>query len=240
MIVWGIILVVVGVAAFVYAQAKKRDVHAFIGTETTPISELDLLHRTSVEVSGAGGFRRVCEVVATTQAGPTGLLTSEFARVPCVWHRHEVRRRYRQTTRDSQGRQQVSEQTETVTRQRSGQAILVGDGTGTIYVDPRGLQGDAEEQVLSRFEPRAEGDTIGYEHVEWVLRAGVQLYVHGEASDASGSLMITQPKSGPFVASRRTEEELKRSATRTQLISAYGGLAAFALGVVLLIVRVIR
>lgn len=240
MIVWGVILMVVGVIAFVYARAKKRDVHAFIGTETLPVSELLLLHRAAVEVSGTGGFRRVCEVVGTTRAAPTGLLTSEFAGIPCVWHRHEVRRRYRQTTRDSQGRQQVSEQTETVTRQRCGQAILVGDATGVIHVDPRGLQGDAEEQVLSRFEARAEGDTIGYEHVEWVLREGVGLYVHGEASDASGSLMITRPASGPFVASRRTEEELKRSATRTQLVSAFGGLAAFVLGLVLLIVGVIR
>jgi hypothetical protein len=127
-----------------------------------------------------------------------------------------------------------------VTQQRSGQAVLVSDGTGVVYVDQDGLRSDVEEQVLSRFEPRAEGDTIGYTHLEWVLRAGVQLYVHGEASDASGSLVITKPKSGPFVASRRTEEELKRSATRTQLISAYGGLAAFVLGLVLLVVHVIR
>lgn len=240
MIFWATSAMVVGVAAFLYAQAKKRDVHAFIGTETLPLAELLVLHGSAVEVSGSGGFRKVWEVVATTQAGPDGLLISEFAKVPCVWHRHEVHRRYRQTTRDSQGRQQVSEQTETVARQRSGQAILVGDGTGTVYVDPHGLLDDAQEQVLSRFEAHADGDTIGYEHVEWVLRAGVRLYVHGEASDASGSLMITEPKSGPFVASRRTEEELKRSATRTQLISAFGGLAAFVTGLALLVIGVIR
>jgi hypothetical protein len=257
-IVWAIVLLVAGAAGFAFAHVKRREVHAMIGAETLAVADLTMFHRTALEVSGPGGFRKVCEVVGVTQPGPNGLLTAEFSRTPCVWHRHEVKRRYRHVSYDSQRRRQVSERTETVAQQVSSQAILLNDNTGYVYVDPRGLRGDAMEQVVSRFEPHVpqrggptvfgiqlpgfdRDDTIGFEYTEWVLRPGVRLYVHGEASDAGGSLMFGKPGAGgPFIVSARTEEELKKSSTQVQLFSAFGGLAAAVLGLVLLIVALVR
>lgn len=109
MVLIGILLVVAGVAGFVFAHRTRAEVHAMIGAETLPVADLDQLHVTAVEIAGPGGFRRVCEVVGTAVAGPAGPLTAELSGTACMWHRHRVQRRYRHVSHDSKGRRQVTE-----------------------------------------------------------------------------------------------------------------------------------
>ncbi|KAA2256929.1 helicase [Solihabitans fulvus] len=256
MVILGVVLLVAGVAGFFMAHLMRRNVHAMIGTETLTVAELDLYHRTALEVSGPGGFRRVSEVIGTTQPAPNGLLASQLTQTPCVWHRHEIIRRYRKVRHDSEGRRHTSEHTETVSKFTSDTPILVADQTGSVLVRPSGLRSDAIEQVLSRFERHSatvgqivssmvlggwyDGDTIGYEYKEWVVRPGVRLYVHGEASDQSGQLVFGKPAKGPFIVSNRTEEELRRSSGVQQKVYAFGGLAVVILGLVLVVVGAVR
>ncbi|MCP2168920.1 E3 ubiquitin ligase family protein [Goodfellowiella coeruleoviolacea] len=257
MVIWGIILIVAGVAGFFMAHSMRRDLHALIGAETLKVAELGMFHSTAVEVSGPGGFRKVCEVIGAAEPGPNGMLVSELSKTPCVWHRHEVKRRYRHVRYDSDGRRHTSQRSEKVADLTSDQPILVRDETGAVLVHPSGLRSDAMEQVVSRFEPHNAGggpsifgfrldnwnrdDTIGFEYKEWVVRPGVRLYVHGEASDQTGQLMFNRPQNGgPFIASTKTEEELRRNTTLLQKVFAFGGLAAMLGGLALVIVGVIQ
>ena len=256
LIVLGVILVVAGVAGFLLAHLMRRDVHAMIAAETLPVAELRMYHQTALEVSGPGGFRRVCEVVGLAQPGPSGPLISEISKTPCVWHRHEIKRRYRHVHYDSNNRRQVSERTETVAKHTSAAPIAVTDQTGTVLVQASGLRSDAMEQVVNTFEPHQpqltgptifgiqlggwnRDDTIGYEYTEWVLRPGVRLYVHGEASDSSGQLVFGKPAGGPFIVSTKTEDELRAQSSTRQKVFAFGGLGAGVLGLVLLVVGIV-
>lgn len=256
LIIFGLLLLAAGVVAFVFAQRTRRNIHAMIGTETLPVAELEDLHRTAVEVAGPGGFRRVCEVVGIAQPGPHGLLQAELSGTKCVWHRHVVKRRYKQDYYDSDGHRRTRQVTETVAELTSEQPFAVVDATGAALVRPNGTHPDGAEKVVSRFERntnRSAGptifgiqlpgfdrdDTIGYEYTEWVLRADARLYVHGEASDRSGELAVGKPDDGLFLISTRTEDEVKASNVRKQKLLAFGGLGAAVFGIVLLVMAAV-
>ncbi|MDT7711423.1 MAG: hypothetical protein QOG46_112 [Pseudonocardiales bacterium] len=252
-IVFGVLALATGVVAFMFARRTRRNIHAMIGAETLPVAELEDLHRTAVEVAGPGGFRRVCEVVGTAQPGPHGLLEAELSGIKCIWHRHTVQRRYDHVSCDSRGNRQTRTQHETVAALASEQPFAVADATGAVLVRPDGTHPDGAEKVVSRFErntnrigagrkilgmlvPLLErDDTIGFVYTEWVLRAGAQLYVHGEASDRYGELAFGKPEQGLFLISTRTEAEVKASSVRKQKLLAFGGLGAAVLGIVLLV-----
>lgn len=254
----GGVLVLGGIAGIVYAKRLRDRVHAMIGAETLPIPELEQRRSVSDEVAGKGQFRHVCEVVGTAHPNPQGPLTSEITKSECVWHRHKVQRRYRHVSHDSNGRRRTSQRTETVAEHTSHQGYALRDATGTLIgVDPNGTDPDAVEQAVNRFEPYQGGgggggdgilgvlgslvrtgrdDTIGYEYTEWVIRPGTPLYILGEVHDKIGPLVIGKPAGDdPFIISTRSEQELRSSTGRTQLLCAWGGAAGILVGIGLLI-----
>ncbi|MFB9570480.1 E3 ubiquitin ligase family protein [Saccharopolyspora hordei] len=256
MVIFGIALVVAAVVGFFFMRRARDRLHAMIGTETLPVSELERLRQVSDELGARGGFRKVCEVVGAAHPSPEGPLKSELSGTECVWHRHVVKRRYEHVQyRD--GRRHVSRRTEVVAQRTSWQGYAIRDDEGTLIgVDPNGTDPDRPEQVVNRFEPyRPQGpslfgiqlpnifdtsSTIGYEYQEWVIRPGQRLYVLGEVHDKIGPLVIGKPEQGGhFIISTRSEEEV-RASTRTQHRALAIGIPIAAVaGLVLVVVGAI-
>lgn len=250
-IIIGAVLLVGAAVAVAFALYNKKRWHAMLGTETSSVAQLGTDLATVHQLGGDGSFRRVCEVTGPVEPGPAGELHSELAKLPCVWYRYEIRRRYWHTSTDSEGRTSRSQRTETVAQLASEQPFRLNDGTGSVLVRPDGLAVDRAERVLDQFVPdegtdsvsflgfqiSTRSNTIGYEHEEWIVRPGTRLYVLGEATNHSGELTIGKPAEGVHIISTRSEAELRASARRTQQILMWSALAAAVIGVALLVAR---
>ncbi|GEL20164.1 E3 ubiquitin ligase family protein [Pseudonocardia asaccharolytica] len=251
----GIVLVLAGAGCLYAAVRQQRIVYAMMAAETLSVPELEQLRTISDELGARGGFRKLCEVVGATHPGPHGLLRSELTGTECVWHSHEVQRRYKHYQRDSEGRTTVSTRTETVAEHTSEAGFALHHDGRTIGVDHGGRRPDGAEKVADRFERSGTGtengwrgtlgararsgrdETIGYQYTEWVLRPGTQMYVLGEVHDVTGSLVIAPPadRKHPFVLSTRSEEQLTASGRTRQRRMAWSGAALIVLGLVLVV-----
>lgn len=253
MIVVGVLALVAGAVCAYFAQTARARQHAMITTETLSAQELGALQQAAVQAAGPGAFRYRVEVTGRLCAGGSGPLTSELAKVDCVWHRHVVTRKYWETRRDSKGSTRRVSRTEIMSQHTSGQPFLVQDPSGVVTVYPGGVLVDGAQKVLDRFErdtgggattlqlgkfrmsiPSDDSGTDGYQYEEWVLRPGRRVYVLGEASDATGELAVTEPQ----IVSTRTEAELlarsrsrQRTFTIAALVAAAVGLASAVVGV---------
>ena len=249
MIVGGVLLLAVAAGLGVWHRMLTMRLRAMAGAETVSCADLAELREAAAQAAGQGAFSHVCEVVGAVQAGEHGPLTAEVSRAECVWHRHVVRRRYRQRTRTADGTR-TETRTETVAELTSSQPFVVRDSSGAVLVDPAGARFDRVEQVVDRFE-RARGGggldvsvfgislsggdgTVGYEYEEWVLRPGQRVYVLGVASDRTGVLTMRKPAAGPYIVSTRSEEELVGSARTQRTLAVTGAALAAVAGLVLL------
>ena len=195
----------------------------------------------------AAGMR--VELKGRAAAPDGGPLTSPLTSTPCVWYRTRTSVRTRETTRDSEGRSRTSEQERTLSQEASEVAFALADDTGTVAVDPRGANIDQPRQVADRFERsqsgvtvnlgpvtlRGDGDVLGYRHQEWVIREGDPLYVLAGAWGDPARGEVRAPRTGEYLISLRSEEELVSSAGRWSTGFAIAGavlaVAAVALAV---------
>ncbi|KOX23653.1 hypothetical protein ADL05_02430 [Nocardiopsis sp. NRRL B-16309] len=218
-------LAVAGLCGFLTRRAKTR-IRAMESTETLAVAELGELHRAAVGAAGEGVFRQRCEVAGVVRPHRRGALSSELAKVSCVWHQHRVTREYEKVERDGDGDRRTVTRNQVVARHTTDTAFFLEDDTGTLVVRPGGHDVENAEKVTDRFRPhrgggsvsigpvtlRSDGGTVGFKEEEWVLRPGTRLFVHGEAFDtADGRLEIGAPaEGGTFIMSTRSEAELLR------------------------------
>jgi hypothetical protein len=251
----GVILLVLGAVVGFFAWRSKEKERKMITTETLTSQALGELAAAAATAAGPGAFRHTCEVTGTVQPGPGGALKSELSSTECVWHKHVVSRKYWETrrVRDSDGdyRTRRVESWERVAERQSDQPFTLVDQTGSVGVHAGGKEPDGREQVVDRFEPSNEQrgtelrfggfslnlgggreGTIGYKYEEWVLRPGRRLYVLGEATDASGSIVMTNPS----IISTKDEQQLIQEARTSQRWLTIGGAVAGVAGVVLIVV----
>ncbi len=255
MIVVGVIVLIVGAVCAYFARTARARQYAMITTETLSAQELSALQQAAVQAAGPGAFRYRVEVTGRLCPSAAGPLTSELAKVNCVWHRHVVTRKYWENRRDSRGNTRRVTRTEVMSEHTSNQPFLVQDTTGVVTVHPGSVAVDGAQKVLDRFErdtgdndratlqlgkfrmsiPAADSGTEGYQYEEWVLRPGRRAYVLGEASDVSGELALTEPT----IISTRTEAELltrsrsrQRVFTIAAVVAAVGGVVSAAVGLV--------
>jgi hypothetical protein len=237
------------------AQARHRSMYL---TETTTTSTLRSLQEAATSAAGAGAFRQQVELSGRTVAAPSGLLTSEMAKAPCVWHRHRVTRKYREVSRDSKGNRRTSTREEVMTEDVTPDAFLLRDGGGEITIVPSG-EVDGARKSLSEFREEnqdrtevkigsfsfsfagsGDGDTLGYEYEEWVLPPDTAIFVQGEASDRDGALQVAKPEGkGDLFISTKSEADLLKDASHDARL--YGVLAAVAAvaAVVLVVLAVV-
>lgn len=257
--IYGVIgLAAAAVCAFLAyrLRALHRDI---VTTETSTIAELHGLHGAAAQAAGVGYFVQKCEIAGAAMPAPAGSLTSEISGAECVWHKHVVTRKYwtSESQRDSNGRtrERRVQREERVAEQETGEAFLVDDGTGQLLVRPAGAV-EHMTKTVDRFEPheeRAQGTelavggfklrlpsrrregTIGYQHEEWLVRPGEEVYVLGEVSDASGTLTIEKPD----LVSMKDEETLLREGRRRLRLLAAAGALSGALGSTFVLLHVL-
>jgi hypothetical protein len=134
------------------------------------------------------------------------------------------------------------------------------DATGAVTVVPADAKFDARK-VVERFEPAEAAlgitiggvdftvpmpvgtrRTLGYKVVEHVLAVGDRLYVHGEARDRDGRVVLCKPRDRHerFIISGRSQEELVREAVGRARWLKIGALACFVGGAVLSVVGLVH
>ncbi|MCK1797505.1 E3 ubiquitin ligase family protein [Streptomyces sp. XM4193] len=256
-------MILIGLAALAFGalvafkvRGTNERINRLERTETVTISDLRAMQQAAAEAAGPGHFRYPCEVVGVARAHRDGLITSQLKEIRCVWHRHKITRKYEEFRRDSKGRRQKETRHEVVSQHRSGTAFFVEDASGKVVVRPSGADVVGAAKPLNNFVQQqgdrggvsvgpltfgGHGGTVGFKHEEWVLREGVQLFVHGEASDVNGYLEIGKPaESGEYIVSAKSERELLKDETRELMIGGtmagvilLGGAVLLVLGIVL-------
>jgi E3 Ubiquitin ligase len=224
----GVILLVIAIGcvmAFWYQQSK---LNVMKHTETRSAKDLIGTARAVASDIGSGAFAELAEVKGIVRCQAP--LTSELAKIPCVYYSMTITRQYEETY------QEADQQGKMVTRTRQGSdqvarnerrtLFQIEDQTGRITIDPTDGQ-LTTEKVHARFESGSWLDaaysiatgagtrTLGYEYEEWAIPVGHQLYVLGEATDASGELRVQRPADTGhhFIVSTRSEEALTARAT---------------------------
>lgn len=252
-------LLVVAVAAAAWGRVVTRRIRVMMATETLTADQLRHLWTAAREAAGEGQFRYRCEVVGAAQRFDGGSGRSQLKGVACVWSRHRITHKYWERTRDRNGRSKRVQRSKVISEHADEWPVLVRDATGEVVVQLPGKGVHEPEKVLDRLErggaaksrtlrlgslslslPRSN-DTIGYQHEEWVVRPGRRLYVHGEATDASGDLVIGPPSDGGLhIVSTQSEERLLRDKRRNVTVAAWtariaggGGAVAAVVGAAL-------
>lgn len=257
--------IALAVAGFAWwsARAAQATTSRLLAVDTLTTAELDALHRAAVDAAGPGAFTAAGELQGRTAAGPDGILLAPQSGTECVWYRQKVTRKYRDVSHDSEGRRQVSTKQETISDDCSTTPFHLVDSEGRVVVVPHKAPQGARKSV-DRFSESSElegsqiklgsleitlprgvrdNDTLGYRYEEWVLVPGVEVFVHGEATDRAGRLEVRKPKAkGELLISTETEEDLledARSKARTyrlvSLVTAAVALVALVGGLVRLL-----
>ncbi|MBE9375066.1 E3 ubiquitin ligase family protein [Saccharopolyspora sp. HNM0983] len=252
--IFGAVFLLVAIVAFGSMRHARSELHAMIGTQTLPVSDLEVRRSASREVVPAGEFRHTCEVVGTAEARPEGPLQSELSGSPCVWYRFVVMRHYEQVTRSSNGSRNVRRRTETLAETNSWESFGVRDDHGQLIgLDPGGSAVDEPQKVIDQFEPHGPSGgptmfgvqlpnafgghdgTTGYSYQEWIVPQGRRLYVLGEANDRAGTLMISRPLGGGhFIVSTRSEQEVREGRRKRHRTLSYAVLGSALAGLVLI------
>ena len=252
MIIAGVVLILVAAGALWFARSERAEARKVTATETLGCGELTTLSQSVAGEVGGGSFRQRCEVVGKAEAGEAGLLKAPESGADVVWHRTVVTHRYWEMVDRREGertRRVREEKTEEVSDIQTDTPFVVRDASGSVLVSPAGADIDEPEQAVDRFEQHEnanesvadavlgavlrvgnETGTIGFQREEWVIRPGTQLYVHGEATDATGAISFAKPGDDhDFVISTRTEADIVGDAQRNAKIAVVVmGVAAVA------------
>lgn len=169
------------------------------------------------------------------------LLTAEFSGRPCVYYRSLVEREVERVTAGSDGKRETRREYETVTSVEKHAPCRLEDATGSVIVDFEGAKVEAV-RVHQRYESaglgslvgtllNASGTTLGHRYTEWIIEAGVPVYLLGSVT-AERSVGADPAKKNPFVISHKSEEERKKSLSRTRMWLMAGAIlcAAAAIG----------
>lgn len=255
-----LLLVAAAVLAFVQRRASAR-LRLLESTETSTVAHLRAL---AAEMSsgglGSGNLHFLTEVRGRVVCASP--LVAELSETPAVYYRMRVSRQYDETywTTDDKGHRQrrTRSGSETVAENERAVPFLVDDGTGTIRVEPGGAETVAV-QTMSRFDPSGDrrnvrigtlqldlpaptGDrrTTGYRYEEHAVPVGREVYVLGDATDASGELCLRcPPEEKKFLISTQGEEELVHALRRKVRLTLVAAIVCGLLGLAVLVAAVV-
>ncbi|WP_062442768.1 GIDE domain-containing protein [Herbidospora daliensis] len=188
------------------------------GREAT-CAELDELAATARSAGGGEFFADVVQVNGVTAEGPGEPLVAPLSGRKCVWWEFSVSRVYWQVPKEQSDKAKPTRQTHYVTGGRSEERFLVQDETGSVAVSmgndrPEGTTSshhaayarkeltkwsvrEIPKEVLDAAAmTRDDSSTISYRIDERILPPGVPLFVHGEATDRAGQVVIGRPRKG--------------------------------------------
>lgn len=165
----------------------------------------------------------------------------------------------REESYDSQGhRRTVTTKDENViSNEHSSQDIYVKDSSCNdevvLEINSTGCELDIPK-TFDRFESKSNVSkygyfnnisygprTLGFKLTEETIEANQNLYVIGEAFKVGDKIHIGKPNDNkkPFIVSTKSEEDLVNSSNQKAMISLVSGIIAIAVGLIILVTRII-
>jgi hypothetical protein len=155
---------------------------------------------------GVADVGRVCEIQGVTAAGAEGTVCGAYSGVEGVWAATEVKRRWDEyhLFESEGGGHKPMERNKSVLETERGLPFYVVDGSGRVAVldvdrlqvrdFPATVRGTGETGRPEGYEPRGEpkpNERFVYE--EWVLPAGVPIWVSGEVKRHGSGMAMGEP-----------------------------------------------
>ena len=263
MIIAGIVLIVIGIILFIVRAFNQKKLFNIKAAQTLKAKEIIDLCNSVKEEIGPGSFNKPLEVKGIIKCDNP--LSAELSNQDCVYYSMSVTREYEETYTDYDQNNRPVQKTrrgsDTISNNTQSIQFYVEDDTGKISVNPNGASIDSIKSV-DKFEPAgldmnaisfgrfnvslpllASGRrTLGYRYQEQIVPLNRKIYVLGEASDSSGELMIQKPKNKKesFIVSLKSEEELVGGVENVIKWTLISGIAADAIGIILLVLGVIK
>ena len=165
-------------------------------------------------------------------------LKGEFSGSECVYYRALVEREIERVTTDSEGKRDRRREFETVSSTERHVPARIEDSSGAVAIDFEGAKVEAIESH-KRYEAGSgiaslvgslldvNGTTLGHRYTEWILPAGIPIYVLGSVL-ANGAVGVSPTGANPFVISHKSEEERTKSLNSTRLWLLVATVIAFA------------
>ncbi len=258
MLVIGIVLIVVG-ALLVWNKTRlEKKILSIKYFDRIDLKTALENYKHIASELGKGSFSQMVKLSAKAHSDTP--LKGEFSGEDCVYYTSQVIHKYKklEEKKDKDGKivKNWVTRTEVVGDTTRGDDFQLNDGTGMVDINIQGADITPNE-VVDDFKPanssggglsfsfgsltfRNESTlkTIGYSEVEHNIGIGTSLFVIGEINDRNGSLMISRPadKENPFIVSVKSEASILKGLEGNVKMSLYGGIAAAAVGVVLIIV----
>lgn len=166
-------------------------------------------------------------------------LTAEFSGRECVYYRSLTEREVERTTTNSEGKRETDTDYQTESDVVKFAAAMIEDATGEVALDFKDAKVEGE-QVHQRRELAGLGTSLlasiagagtrSYRYTEWIVAAGIPVYVLGTVT-AEHTVAADPACKNPFVISIKSEEERERSLGSTQMwqLIAVIGLGILAL-----------
>jgi hypothetical protein len=160
-------------------------------------------------------------------------LTAEFSGRECIYYRALTEREVEKITTDSEGHRETEREFETESDVVRFAPALIEDGSGEVAVDFKDAKVEGE-QVHRRREAAnlgtsllanlAGAGTLAHRYTEWIVAAGIPVYVMGTVS-AAHTIAADPARKNPFVISIKSEEEREKALGRSgmwQMVAAIG------------------
>ncbi len=237
---FGIAGILGSVILFIKYMGLKKKLALMMDTDTSTVEELKQLREEMTVGLGRGSLTYHTEVKGRVICDQP--LTSELAKVPCVYYSMRIDREYEETyiERDQNGRavRRTRRGFEAVASNIRAVPFYVEDQTGRILVNPDNAE-IIPEKILSEYQqerdirrnylerdnyrmrlPFNTGSgrnprTLGYRYEEAVIPLDTRIYVNGEATDRAGQLQLRSPaEESKFIISVKGEEALVQQGKR--------------------------
>ena len=231
--------------ALIFAVIAAAAAGGFWWALTRASRELALMRSTptsnarDVAAMAAGTLVEVKGTLRTTAP-----LKATFSGRDCVYFRSLTEREVERTRTDSEGKRETEREFETESDVVQSSPATVEDSSGSVALDFTGGKVEGE-QVHRRQEYAGIGTsllasvagagTLGHRFTEWIVAAGVPVYVLGTVTAAKG-IGADPAKKHPFVVSIKSEEEREKSLGRTRIWQIAGIVVFAVIGLVLLYV----
>jgi hypothetical protein len=259
LIIVGIFLIGLGIFFFFARKKSQTTLFNIKATQTLKTKDITDLCDAVKEDLGPGCFNRVLEVKGIVKCDNP--LVGELSKQKCVYYSMKVSHEYEETytIRNSQGRteKRTRRGSETISSNSQSVHFYVEDDTGKILVNPASATLHTIKAV-DRFESSAGNNSstikfgslsfnipsnssgrrsLGYRYVEEIIPVERRIYVLGEASDATGELMIQLPndKKESFIVSLKSEEELIKLTESSIVWYLVGAITSIVIGILLLV-----
>ncbi|NJL14188.1 MAG: hypothetical protein HC913_15045 [Microscillaceae bacterium] len=255
LLIGGIVLLAIGGLLYFFSQKASDKALEMKYQETSKVADVVSTYNDIKDSLGVGNYSGSIVELSGVGSSPTPL-TAEHSQTPALYYEASVVREYEVTEqeKDNEGnyRSVTKRKSETVSSNSQYLVFNLDDGSGAnIAVDMNKAKKDLVKS-FDRFEADAPAGfrlnigntgskTIGYRYLEKIIPNNAKLYVLGELSDKSGTLMVVKPSDSkkPFIVTTKSEEELVRSAESAASGQKIAAIVAAVLGVALMIAQFI-